>query len=77
MIVLDYSIKRVKVYDFKSSELEIATKIYIQLENEANKNVVLTSANSFNTLKEAYPNYFADISEFIKMVREIIKKYGN
>ena len=56
MIVLDYSIKRVKVYDFKSSELEIATKIYIQLENEANKNVVLTSANSFNTLKEAYPN---------------------
>lgn len=77
MIVLDYSIKRVKVYDFKSSELEIATKIYMQLENEANKNVVLTSANSFNTLKEAYPNYFADISEFIKMVREIIKKYIN
>lgn len=77
VIVLDYSIKKVKVYNFKSSELEIATQAYAKIENEPNKNVVLVSASSFKTLREAYPNYFADISGFIRIMHGILKKYSN
>lgn len=77
VIVLDYSIMKVKVYNFKSSELEIATQAYAQIEKEPKKNVVLVSANSFKTLKEAYPNYFADISGFIQIMRNILKKYNS
>lgn len=76
MIVLDYSIMRVKVYEFKYSELEAATQSYARIEKEPNKNVVLVSASSFSILKEAYPNYFADISDFIKIISNIYKEYN-
>lgn len=77
VIVLDYSIMKVKVYDFKSSEFEAATQAYAKIEKEPKKNVVLVSASSFKTLREAYPNYFADIFGFIKIIRDIFKKYNN
>lgn len=35
--------------------------------------MVLVSATSFDDLKEAYPNYFADISEFVGIMRRILK----
>lgn len=76
MVVLDYSLMKVNVHEFKSSQLEIAMKAYEQIEKDfTKKNVVLTSANSFNALREAYPNYFADISGFIIMLRDIFRKY--
>ena len=76
VVVLDYSIMKVKIYDFKASELEVATQAYAQIEKEPMKNVVLVSASSFKTLREAYPNYFADISGFIKIIRNIFIKYN-
>lgn len=75
VVVLDYSIMKVHVYDFKSSEFEAATRAYAKIEKLPKKNVVLVSANSFKTLREAYPNYFADISGFIQIIRDIFKKY--
>lgn len=74
VIVLDYSTMAVTVYNFKSSELEAASQAYAEIEKEPNKNVVLVSANSFKTLREAYPNYFADISEFIQIIQDICSK---
>lgn len=71
VIVLDYSIMKVHVYDFKFSELEAATQAYAKIEKEPKKNVVLVSASSFKALREAYPNYFADISRFIQIMRNI------
>lgn len=73
LLILDYSDHQVHIRSFTSSQLEIATQAYGNIEKETNKNVVLVSAKSFKELKEAYPNYFVDISEFISMVRNIIK----
>lgn len=72
MLILDYIKRIIRVVEFKSSQLEAATKIYGKIENETDKNVVLVSANSFNELRAAYPNYFADISGFIDMIMNVI-----
>ena len=65
----------VNVKPFKSSNLETATKLYERIEQESDLNVVLVSASSFETLRLAYPNYFADISYFVKKLRTVIKNY--
>lgn len=75
LLILDYATKKVRIAEFKPSQLEVATKAYGNIEKETDKNVVLVSAKSFNELREAYPNYFIDISEFINIIQEIIKKY--
>lgn len=74
LLILDYISKQVYIRQFKSSQLEVATQAYGNLEKETDKNVVLVSAKSFTELREAYPNYFVDISKFISMVQDIIKK---
>lgn len=74
LLILDYISKQVYIRQFKSSQLEVATQTYGNLEKETDKNVVLVSAKSFTELREAYPNYFVDISKFISMVQDIIKK---
>lgn len=75
VIILDYAEKEVTIKDFKSSNIEIATQVYGQIENNANTDVVLVSANSFEALREAYPNYFVDISRFVNMIKSIIRNY--
>ena len=72
MLILDYFKRKIRVVEFKSSQLDVATKVYGKIENETDKNVVLVSANSFNELRAAYPNYFADISGFIDMIMNVI-----
>ncbi len=75
VLILDYTKKRVKIREFDFSKIEDATKVYSQIENKTDNNVVLVSASSFEALREAYPNYFADISGFIKMMIKITKNY--
>ena len=77
ILLLDYQKMSVSIRSFVSSKIENATKAYSQIEQNTNKNVVLVSATSFNTLRLAYPNYFADISYFINKVQNIINKYKN
>lgn len=62
---------------FSEKNIEMHTIAYSEIENKPNINVVLASATSFNTLREAYPNYFADIKEFIKLMKNIVRKYKN
>lgn len=75
MVILDYSAMKVNIREFKPSELEIATEAYAEIENKPYINVVLASATSFNNLREAYPNYFADIKNFIKIMNNLVRKY--
>lgn len=79
ILILDYDKKMISIKHFKSSEIELATKVYDDIERtcDENRNVVLVSANSFDALKAAYPNYFTDISEFVKTLRKFIKIYDN
>ena len=77
IILLNYDKMTVTVKPFKSSNLEMATKLYGKIEQGSNINVVLVSASSFETLKLAYPNYFADISYFVTKLRRVIENYDS
>lgn len=77
IILLNYDRMTVTVKPFKSSNLEAATKLYGKIEQGSNINVVLVSASSFETLRLAYPNYFADISYFVTKLRHVIEKYDS
>lgn len=60
---------------FKPSEIEAAALTYDNLENMRGKeplDIVLVRASSLSTVKEAYPNYFMDIGEFVKLVFEYL-----
>ena len=37
------------------------------------EDVVLVSTISFNMLRQAYPNYFSDITEFITLIESFLK----
>ena len=64
-----------KIY-YKPSEIEEASKAYDYLESQRRDepvDIVLVRASSFSTVREAYPNYFMDIGEFVKLVLEYLK----
>ena len=67
----------VRGYGYLSTELEEAAETYRHLEERSredpNVDVVLVSTDSLNALRQAYPNYFADIREFRNVVRETIE----
>lgn len=75
VLILNYKEKRLRVRGFSTNQIDLATKVYNDIEAKIDKNidVVLVSAKSFDDLKEAYPNYFADISEFVNIMHELLK----
>ncbi len=74
VLILNYKDKLLKVRGFSTNQIEMATKVYndIEASNNSDIDVVLVSATSFDTLKAAYPNYFTDISQFVDMIRRIL-----
>lgn len=77
LLLLEIDKSNIKVMRFANSQLEVATKKYDELEKEyrdnPKKDVVLVSAESVHSLKKAYPNYFADTTEFSKNIEKIIE----
>lgn len=73
ILILNYKEKRLKIKTLKASEVNLATKIYNKLEvnQDPDLDTVLVSATSFETVKNAYPNYFADISQFIDLMKKL------
>lgn len=74
ILILNYEKKRLRVQYFSSGKIEEATSMYNNIEATRNKNIdaVLVEANSFDSLKSAYPNYFVDISGFVNLLRVIM-----
>ena len=72
ILTLDYAKKILNIKFFQPSQTELATRVYGEIEKKENINVVLVSANSFTTLRAAYPNYFVDIAEFINIAKTLI-----
>lgn len=75
VLILNYEKKTLRIRDFSTQQIDLATKVYNEIEAEHDKNidVVLVSAQSFEDLREAYPNYFADISEFVDIMNKLLK----
>jgi ppGpp synthetase/RelA/SpoT-type nucleotidyltranferase len=76
LLTLDPSAGRLNVTEYKKTELALAQEDYLIIEKEFEDNqqvqVVLVSVDSIDSLRKAYPNYYADTTEFIKAVeREI------
>ena len=74
VLILNYKKKLLRVRGFSPSQIELATKVYNDIEatNNLEIDVVLVSATSFDSLRAAYPNYFNDISQFVDMMRRIL-----
>lgn len=75
VLILNYEKKTLRVKDFSTQQIDLATKVYNEIEAEHDKNIdaVLVSAQSFEDLREAYPNYFADISEFVDIMNKLLE----
>lgn len=76
ILQLNYVTHTLKRWFFKPSELEDANKMYDALEKQqtvAPLDVVMVRASSYSTVKEAYPNYFLDIGEFVDIITEFLK----
>lgn len=79
LLILNYDEPSLNIETFKPSEFELAASIYGKIESELNMKIdtVLVSVKSFNELKEAYPNYFIDISEFLTVLRDVMITYSH
>lgn len=78
LIILDLVNAAVDVRSYSGVEkgLEQATKDYNEIEeNNPDLDCVLVSAQSYESLVKAYPNYFLDVNKFIGIVSEMFKKY--
>ena len=76
ILQLNYETRMLHREFFKPSELEIANARYDQMEKEkgdAPLDIVLIRASSYRIVKNAYPNYFLDIGEFVDLVKEYLK----
>lgn len=81
LIVLDLHEKSVGINTYSKNRLEEANKDYLEIEKDISKGknlqAVLVSADSVKLLKQAYPNYFLDTSEFIKQLGRIERKLNS
>ena len=75
LMALDVNNAKLEITKFKS--IEKATDEYNKLELQKSSGVdaVLVSAQSFESLMHAYPNYFANVKEFMNTLTTLIKKY--
>lgn len=76
MLILNSNTRQLRIRYFMPSEIDTANDIYSQIEKTRAENkidAVLVRAESFIDLKNAYPNYFADIGEFVTRVRNYLK----
>ena len=72
ILLLNYKQKILRIK--RAKNIEEATRIYNSIEKEQGQGIdaVLVSATSFDSLKEAYPNYFSDMDQFVKIMRSIL-----
>lgn len=66
-----------KLRPFEARQMEQASEEYLEAEKEnVNKRdvqVALVSVQSIDTLRQAYPNYFMDTSEFIRALQRVLR----
>ena len=78
IVILNPNQKTVSIESFARKNLDEANKRYSYYENQIIDGdliqVVLVSTSSIESLRQAYPNYFLDTQEFIKVIQEINTK---
>lgn len=71
---LDFIMKKCSVICFNAKQYDDAIREYEKLEADTKRrhSSVLVSVNSFNKLKDAYPNYFVDLRKFAGLITFMI-----
>lgn len=76
LLQLDTKNKNLLITGFQVSQSKMAEERYLEAEKDLANNpgadAVLVSVNEIRYLQRAYPNYFADTTEFIKTVQAAI-----
>lgn len=74
LLRLNRSSGQLLIRQYGKKQLEEATETYDLAERDrmSGEDVVLVATSSFNMLKQAYPNYFVDISEFVSLMRTFL-----
>lgn len=77
LIILNSLAKTVEIRNFDRDSLDLALSSYDEVEKEAiqNKKIepVLVSAGKIENVRKAYPSFFLDISEFLRLVLQITR----
>lgn len=77
LLTLEIDTSNIQIRRFPAHKLDDAVEQYASREKEFSNNkdrdVVLVSAESLRGLRKAYPNYFADTSEFSRNIERIIE----
>ncbi|HED1598734.1 MULTISPECIES: RelA/SpoT domain-containing protein [Enterobacter cloacae complex] len=75
LLVLDTASQNVQIKSFGIRRINEATTEYLEWEKKAEKNpymqVVLVSTQNVSNLKAAYPSYFLDAEEFVRIINII------
>jgi len=74
LLIIDLEERSVLIHPYKQSEFEEATGAYLYWEQVKREttNAVLVSVSGVIKLRKAYPNYFADVSDFIDVCSELL-----
>jgi hypothetical protein len=74
LLILDTIKNTLNVTPFREDQLREAEARYLIAEKESgeSRQVVLVSVQSLGVLRKAYPNYFADTTDFVSAVRQEI-----
>lgn len=78
LIILNSLEHQVQIKAYKRGSIKQATEDYAKIEEEVAKGkkieAVLVSAGPLSTLKQAYPNFFLEIGDFVRHIEFIIKE---
>ena len=81
LLDLDVAAETITITGFRASELDQAATAYLDIEQQdevgISRDAVLVSAESVDSLKRAYPNYFLDTSRFRREVQRALRSIQN
>lgn len=78
LLILDYEEMKLVISEFALGKFQDANKLYIEIEKKREDyrlDAVLVRVSSVKSLERAYPNYFMDITGFVKIVRSHIGQH--
>lgn len=74
IMISQNAIGKTKVFYYPHNNIDKATEFYDTFESRKHKDedIVLVSTSSVDSLRKAYPNYFSDIGDFLKLMQDFI-----
>ena len=81
IILINYINKNSIIKTYPKSAAKIVNEIYIDCEEEFNYSnqiqVLFVEITSLTDLRKAFPNFYIDVSEFIKILRRYFDKLSS